>query len=181
MNLTGPVVFETPFFQVRALEGYGPAGDLPYYCVELPDYVTVLATTEAGEYLLVRQYRPTQGENTLEMPAGIVDPGEAPETSARRELEEETGYTADTLELLGCIPPDVGRLANKMWCYRASGCRPLEGATAEPGIETLVCTPAQVQAHLASGDLDHALNLAVLLLGALKGGLPGIDLQGGAP
>ena len=53
----------------------------------------------AGHVILVRQYRIACGKDVLEIPAGRLEPGENPEWRARRELEEETGYLADTLVL----------------------------------------------------------------------------------
>ena len=67
---------------------------IPFYMLELPDYVSVIALTPARELLLVRQHRPVVGRETLELPSGHVDPGERPEDAARRELLEETGFDA---------------------------------------------------------------------------------------
>src|ERR1700674_5246747 len=60
----------------------------------------VVAVDADGQVLLVRQMRPAVGTHLLELPAGLVDPGEEPIDSARRELAEETGYAAEHLELL---------------------------------------------------------------------------------
>ena len=54
-----------------------------------------------GNILLLRQFRYAARGTILEIPAGVVNPGEDPETCARRELEEETGYTAGGMEPLG--------------------------------------------------------------------------------
>ena len=54
-----------------------------------------------GRILLLRQFRYAAGGPILEIPAGVVNPGEEPEACARRELEEETGYTCRNLEALG--------------------------------------------------------------------------------
>ena len=63
--------------------------------------VNVIALTEAKELLLVRQYRYPLGKETIETPAGKLEPNEKPIITAKRELEEETGYTCKSLELLG--------------------------------------------------------------------------------
>src|SRR5712691_6168265 len=60
----------------------------------------VVAVDADGQVLLVRQLRPAVGAHLLELPAGLVDPGELPIDTARRELEEETGFTAQHLEPL---------------------------------------------------------------------------------
>src|ERR1051326_7294370 len=59
-----------------------------------------VAVDEFGQVLLVRQSRPAVGAAVLELPAGLIDPGEAPIDAARRELEEETGFRAEQIEPL---------------------------------------------------------------------------------
>jgi ADP-ribose pyrophosphatase len=60
----------------------------------------VVAVDAQGHVLLVRQPRPAVNADVLELPAGLVDPGEEPIECARRELQEETGYVAGRLEAL---------------------------------------------------------------------------------
>lgn len=84
------------------------------------DAVAVLALTEAGEAVLVRQYRHPLRRTTLEVPAGALDPGEEPEAGALRELEEETGYRARTIRPLGAYHPSTPLLALKMRLYFAT-------------------------------------------------------------
>ena len=70
----------------------------PYYVLSYPDWVHVVAITEFGCLVLVRQYRHAAGEFSLELPGGAVDPEDTNlEQAARRELEEETGFTASDL------------------------------------------------------------------------------------
>ena len=166
-------VFATPWFNVVAKDVTGGDPNDPYYVLELDDYVSVVALTEQDEVLLVRQYRPVVEEPTLELPSGHVEPGEEPEQSMRRELIEETGYEAGEIELLGCLTPDVGRLANRMWCYFAPNAKPCKpDVKIEPGIERVICSREQLGEYLMSGELDHALDIAVILLAVLKGRLP---------
>ena len=81
----------------------------------------VVAMTENDEVILVRQYRYPFGTTLLEIPAGKLDPGEAPEHCARRELEEETGRTAEQLLSLGVYYPSVAILDEKIHLYLARG------------------------------------------------------------
>ncbi|MCL6647350.1 MAG: NUDIX hydrolase [Chloroflexi bacterium] len=69
--------------------------------IDVPGCAVVVPVDEQGQVLLIRQHRYATGEETLEVPAGGIDPGETPEQCARRELEEETGYRAGRLEPLG--------------------------------------------------------------------------------
>lgn len=71
-----------------------------YYWAELSDAVVVVCQTKDDELVFVNQYRPTIRERCLELPAGIVEDEESFEDAARRELVEETGFEADTLELI---------------------------------------------------------------------------------
>ena len=67
----------------------------PYYTLESPDWVSVVALTDAEELVLVRLYRHGLRALSLELPAGAVDPGDAdPLAAGRRELLEETGHEA---------------------------------------------------------------------------------------
>ena len=111
------VVFSVPWFDIleRPVEG-SPS---PYYVLQTSDYVSVLAATKEGSLLLVRQYRPAVGEETLELPSGHVENGELPEAAARRELRKKRATRPQSFELLGTLAPDTGRLGNKLWCYYA--------------------------------------------------------------
>ncbi len=72
-----------------------------YYKIEMPEWAQVFALTEDGHVAMIEQYKHGPGLNSLELPAGYLDPGEAPETSARRELLEETGLEASDWRYLG--------------------------------------------------------------------------------
>ena len=88
--------------------------------------VIVIAVTPADEVLFVEQYRIPLGARTIEMPAGLVgdvDAGESIEQSSIRELEEETGWTADHAEVLMIGPTSSGASSEKIAFVRATGLR----------------------------------------------------------
>lgn len=149
-----------------------PAPDgKPYFLLEVGDYVGVVATSQ-DRLLLVRQFRPVVGRVTLELPSGHIEPGELPEAAARRELIEETGYTADEIHLMGVLAPDVGRLANRMWCYHApDAIPPATPVTLEEGVELETLSIGEGLAAASNGTIDHALNLAVMFLAVSQGRL----------
>ena len=66
--------------------------------VDHPGAVAIVPILDDGRLLLVKQYRYTTGKELLEIPAGTLEKGEAPDTCARRELKEETGYTAGSMK-----------------------------------------------------------------------------------
>ena len=161
------VAFATPWFEViaKTLENE----ESPYYSLKLKDYVSIIAKTEDGKILLVKQFRPAVERYTLELPAGLVEEGEIPEKTAIRELSEETGYKADSIELLGKLVPDTGRLCNRMWCYFCDNVKP-EPATfcKDPDIELITCSVDELNELIVNGEFDHALHLALIALAFVK-------------
>ena len=89
-----------------------------------PGAAAMVPLTADGEVLLVRQFRYATGGWLLEVPAGKLDPGEEPATCARRELEEETGYSAGELISLGWIWTTPGFTDEKIHLYLARGLEP---------------------------------------------------------
>jgi ADP-ribose pyrophosphatase len=167
------VAFHTQWFDVLAKTM--DAGDDPYYSLRLPDYASIVAFTAEGRVLCVRQYRPAVERVTLELPSGLVDPGETPAEAARRELIEETGYEAADLEVLTPMLPDTGRLGNRIWSCVATGLRRIEGREPEEGIEVVALTVPELLRSTADGEFDHALHVAAILLAQLRGKFPAIS------
>jgi 8-oxo-dGTP pyrophosphatase MutT (NUDIX family) len=162
-------VLETPFFRLIGKRVGGDERGEPHYSLDLLDYVSVVAVTTAGSFVLVRQFRPAVEAVTLELPAGHVEPGQQPEAAARAELAEETGYVAADLRLLGCLNPDTGRMANRMWVYFAEAAEPSGQRQPEAGIEVVVAAPADLARWLGDGTFDHALHIASVFLAVQAG------------
>ena len=71
----------------------------------------------SGEICLIRQYRYALNQEFIEIPAGKLDKGEAPQDCAKRELLEETGYSANKLTFLTKKYPAIGFSNEVMWIY----------------------------------------------------------------
>jgi ADP-ribose pyrophosphatase len=163
------VAFATPWFQILA-KTMKP-DEAPYYSLRLPDYSAIVAITGDQQIVAVRQYRPAVERYTIELPSGLVDPGESPAEAAGRELLEETGYQAGDVEVLGPMEPDTGRLGNQIWSCVATGVRRVPGREPEDGIEVLTYSPAELARATASGEFRHALHVAILMMAVLRGKL----------
>ena len=84
----------------------------------------VILAIEDGDVILVEQYRVPLGRNCLELPAGLIgdeEAGEAIETAAARELEEETGYRSAHIEVVGCFYSSPGMVSESFTLVRARG------------------------------------------------------------
>jgi len=129
-----------------------------------PGSVVVLPIFEDGRVLLIRQYRHTVGEFLWELVAGRKEPNESPAAGARRELLEETGYTARRLRKLLHIIPTPGFVNEWMWIFAAEGL--VEGAAQPEEDEKItprIFTLKQVDAMIQSGRLRDAKSIAGLL------------------
>jgi ADP-ribose pyrophosphatase len=86
-----------------------------------PGAVAVIAVTEAGELVMERQFRYPLGRDMIEIPAGKIDPGEDPLATARRELREETGYTASQWTHVATINIAIAYSDEHIEIYLAKG------------------------------------------------------------
>ena len=91
--------------------------------VEHPGAVAVIALTDAGELVMERQYRYPLGRDMIEIPAGKIDTGEDPLATARRELKEETGYTAAQWRHVATIHIAIAYSNERIEIYLAKGLR----------------------------------------------------------
>jgi len=131
----------------------------PFYVLELPDWINVVAIDTEGDVLFVRQFRHGAGAVTLEIPGGMVDPGETPLEAAVRELREETGYVARRWIDLGFIEPNPALQTNRCWTFLAQGCTCAGPAQLDEreDIELVKRPLEQVGRLLADGSITHAL------------------------
>ena len=163
-------VLQDRWINVRADDCLTPGGHqiAPYYVLTYPDWVHVVALTDAQELVLVEQYRHAIGKSVLELPGGVIDPADAtPLAAGQRELLEETGHAAHDWRPLGALYPNPAIQTNRCHGFVATGCHKRTSATLEAGEEGMVvrCMPlAEVLAGLSNGLLGNAMHVAALLL-----------------
>ena len=130
-----------------------------------PGAVVMLPIDGEGRILWVKQYRYAAGRELLELPAGTLEHGEEPIETAGRELREEVGHAAATLEPLGGFYSAPGFCNEYLHAYLATGL----SADAADGdededIEVIPLTLDESFARLDAGDITDAKSIATLML-----------------
>src|SRR5262249_1886358 len=146
-----------PWIQVNREEVRLPDGRRvdDFYVVNLTDYVTVVAVTRVRNVVAERLYRHGPRRMTWAIPAGFVEPGEAPIEAARRELLEETGHVAEEWLSMGSFVVDGNRGCGWCHCFLATGV----AAVAEPKNDDLAKTRVELVPwetmldHISAGEV----------------------------
>lgn len=133
--------------------------------LESSDSVNVLALTPDEQLLFVRQYRFGIEEYTLEVPGGLVDPGESAATAATRELREETGHTGADPIALGKI--GANPVFQDAWIYHflIRNAQPTHDLQLDDGeeVEVISLPLPEVRRMLHNGDFLHPHTVSALL------------------
>ena len=135
-----------------------------FFVLDTVDWVNVLPITDNDEVVFVRQYRHGSDALSLEIPGGMVDPGEVPDIAAARECLEASGFLAEGLTSLGVLNPNPAVFNNRLHTFVAQGVRPSAAIQNTPTEQTeVVLIPvAELSDMLLDGRIDHALVAATL-------------------
>lgn len=132
-----------------------------------PGACAILPVTEKKEILFVRQYRYAAEETLLEIPAGKIDPGEAPDVCAARELTEETGFRAERLRKLGAVFTTPGFCNEKIHLYLADRLVPAHQHLDTDEFLDVVKIPLdEALAMIRNGEISDAKTLAAFAIAA---------------
>jgi ADP-ribose pyrophosphatase len=139
--------------------------------VECPDWVNVIPVTTDGQLVFIRQFRFGIWDTTLEIPGGMLEPGESPADAAARELEEETGYRADRIESLGFVHPNPAFQTNRCHSFLALDCRKVHAGRQDSGEDISVeLYRREDLPRLLGTEVTHALVLVAFLFERLREG-----------
>lgn len=167
-RLSSEKLFETPYFNLRSDRLRLPDGAVkdPYYVIERPDAAIVFPLTDRETVILVRQYRPPIERTELGLPAGLVEPGEDPETAARRELAEETGHEGDNWELLAAIASSPSLKDNFAHLFLARGVRRVteQDLDEHERVEIVEVPVEKLIGKVRSGEIVSSSGVAAIML-----------------
>lgn len=157
---------DLPLFGVRfdKLRHPQTSAEFERLVLEAPAWVNVVAVTEAGEIVMVEQFRFGVGKLTLEPVGGIVDAGEDSLAAARRELLEESGYGGGSWHYLGCVQANPAYHDNLCHHWLADGVTRVQDPAPDEGeaIRVHLLTLEALRQAVASGWLCHSLGLSAL-------------------
>jgi len=150
--------------------GHGATID-SFHLIVSPSWTGVLTVTQDDEVVLVRQYRHGLGGESLELPAGVLEPGESPLDAAQRELVEETGFAAEGWQPLIEVSTEPARHTTRAHFFFARDAR----CVAEPSLDEsehvqVVLVPrSELLSLLDRGEIVHGVHVAAILTAARRG------------
>jgi ADP-ribose pyrophosphatase len=130
-----------------------------FQVLESRDWINIIPLTPDEQVVMVRQYRHGTRRITLEIPGGIVDPGDTPEDAARRELLEETGYEAKEVILLGSACPQPAILNNRSITYLAHNVVKVQSPQLDEteDIEVVLVALSEIPGLIRKGEITNAM------------------------
>lgn len=163
-------VYVDPFIHVRVDQVIRPDGnDGQHVVVLMKPGVCVLAMDKANNVYLTSEFHYGVGRYSLEAVSGGIEPGEDPELTARRELQEEIGLIATDWEHIGSVDPFTTIVVSPTQLYLVSG---LSSAPKNPEgtelIETVTMSLDDAIAKIDRGEITHAPTCVLLLQAKMR-------------
>ena len=166
-RLSSEIIEDFRFFKLRKDISRHPTSgrEHRFFIFEFPDWVNIMPITPEREVVFVNQFRHGTRELTLEIPGGIVDPGESPKEAAMREMFEESGYhSSDAIEL-GWVHPNPALQENRCWSFLAEDVTRVVDdehvvGTSSEAIEVSTVPLAEIPGLVNDKLITHALTIA---------------------
>ena len=164
-TLSSKVIFEGRAIRLRVdtvetIDGRTSTREI----VEHGDCIAVIAVDTDGNVLLVKQFRKPLEKDLLEIPAGGIEAGEDPAATVKREMQEETGYLPQKVELLGGFYSAPGWATEYLYLYLATDLTPGRlHAEDTDEIEVIRVPVTDVAGLIASGKIEDSKSVAGLL------------------
>lgn len=166
-KLESRVVSDHRIFKIREDRTTNPRTGSEHNMVVLqcPDWVNIIALTPERDVVFVEQFR--QGSETveLEIPGGMMDPGETdPVATALRELREETGYTGDNARVIGQCLANPAIMNNRVFTILVENCRCTHAVEWDAGEDliTRLIPAAEIPDLIKQGRINHSIIVAAL-------------------
>jgi 8-oxo-dGTP pyrophosphatase MutT (NUDIX family) len=142
-----------------------------FHVIGAPSWAGVLAVTESDEVVLVRQYRHGIAGESLELPAGVIEPGETPLDAAKRELLEETGYAAERWEPIASVATEPSRHTVRAHFFCALGAKSVavHAPDASEEIELVLVSKKELVELVLRGDVLHGVHVGAILVADRRG------------
>ena len=160
--LSSEYINKHPYFTARRDSYQTAKGKIvdPYFVVEIPPSVSIMAIDENDQVILVKQYRHPLKEELLELPGGFIDAGEQPQTAAEREVLEETGYSFSSFHYLGITAANPGVLNNYTHMFLATGGKKTAGQSldANEEIEIILKPLEEVKIMLQHNEIMQSMH-----------------------
>lgn len=161
------LVYEDPYLKIRRLDGLTPSNNpMALFLREEGEVAVCIPVLQDGRIVLVREYRPGPKRYLMEVPGGMVDPGEEPMVAAAREVLEETGYAGDVEHLASTWVSAYSNQRKHIFIMRNAR------KVAEPHLaptdisEVSIVSSVELEAIVASGELTD-LDAGLLALNEL--------------
>jgi len=130
-----------------------------FYIIETRDWINVIPLTDDNKVVMIRQYRHGSRQVTLEIPGGLVDPGDTPKKAAARELLEETGYQAKKWLKIGVVNPNPALFNNHCYTFLAQDIKKVSDPRPDQteDIEIVLIPLKKIPGLILKGEIDHAM------------------------